>query len=386
MTISESLERQVVREWKTLFAAAASRVTSVRWAPFRALLERPEPFAHERDGLQPIRKTSAREPADVRRHVRYGYSDAKQIITAQRYTGSPPRIASQSAWLDVDGTKVFAVASGDDPEYPAGITRLQVPRYQHGVLIGLDERRLGVAGFDSEEYYVYEDNKLVRMRARELRSDGEITIDWTVTYDPDGEIGLLSSVVHWPSRTPELFVDYRRPTHSTMKDSLKLVSKAIPEAVAAWLQRSAPSDPVVAVALFYSEEIPSVTSALALLTEADRRRLAAQTHAGADPPLVWNPAEWTLVDPSPAEFSSNRELVEAGAALVAGWGPERLDAERRQLLLSAAREIAASPPPGIAVADDRDLIVVAVDGELADLDQTLLATVDEQAREDFERP
>jgi hypothetical protein len=359
--IDPPIWERVSADWPALLDGARERVHTERWAPQGATLERPEPLASEREGNLSITATTPDPPTDFSGAVRYGFAEDGTLVLAERF--GPSTI---SAWVEVDGLRVLIKCAPGGPDWNPNLMELVLPRYAGDRLTGLDARWIGAETIDIEERYGYDaDGRLTTIAVREHRDDGVHEIDYEATYDPDGELAMLRSRARIPEEGEQSSVDYQRRGAASVDAAQLYIEHSLPERVAAWARRVAPREPVAALALIYIREDGLLPPALAIVTEADRLRLAATAREPGVPAEVWNAGDWTLFDGEPDELMADTRLL-AAFEVVRSQAEEIGSDERvRRVLVKCAKAVANELP---------DLVVLAVDDELEDLERNLRAT------------
>jgi hypothetical protein len=147
----------------------------------------------------------------------------------------------------------------------------------------------------------------------------------------------------------------------------------LPDRIAAWVERVAPDEPGYCLAILYSADASSFVPASGLGTDSERRDWIDKFEPADRRSMLWNPAEYRLFDPEPAELMRDDNLA-AALELVAQESRATLDqAQPRKLLTAAAKTLAQRGFEGLRKTEP--FTVLAVDDELADLERCLRALV-----------
>jgi hypothetical protein len=104
-------------------------------------------------------------------------------------------------------------------------------------------------------------------------------------------------------------VVYVRRSARAVTAARRRVAAELPARISRWVERGAPAEPVVAIALVYSYDNAHLPPALALATESELRRWR-ETSAAREY-SVWAPAEHRCFEGLPAELTGDRDLDDA---------------------------------------------------------------------------
>ncbi|HEY6890275.1 MAG TPA: hypothetical protein VI300_20900 [Solirubrobacter sp.] len=360
------------RSWTDAAAAYASfveeterRVVRWGWGPGFASWERLEPFWNEQHGRRRSPVRLRKEPADKSSGELFGFDAAGDVLVSRRF-----RYDGSLEWETLrlaTGVCLMARSDGGDD---ARLEHIQVPAYMDGRLQRLDWFRLasGDSGVSwTGTLYAYEGDRLVAMRSagREPGQDVMRFPALRLTYADDGALLTIASDAGG--------VRYRRAATGEVARASRLIREEYPERIAAWAQRIAPAQELACLIIRYpyvSHEPLPPSLALGTARELQARRLARHQW-----PLLhlFDAVEYEHIDFAPAELDTP-ELRHAHQLLHQQWSSTDDLRQPRALLVDIAKRLAARSWTHLPIAPE-GLAIFAVDGEFADLERNLKASV-----------
>ena len=241
----------------------------------------------------------------------------------------------------LEGAKVLIGAAEGGPDWEPNLMSVAQRRTAGEILTGVDTRRTGREIVDIEERYDHDDEgRVASIHVRQHRAGGVGEEAFEAVYDERGALARLISTVRAPGEPERRSVSYARRDPGAVRDARRLVRDSLPGHVAAWVERAAPQEPVVALALLYSREIPGLPPALAIATERDRAQLAAREREPGIPPDVWNTAEWSVLEADVREFGEDVDLQAAYRLLLEHFRDTRAPDGVRDILVGCAQALA----------------------------------------------
>lgn len=190
-------------------------------------------------------------------------------------------------------------------------------------------------------------------------------------YAEDGELLMISA-----GEGPDVErVVYRRRARVATARAVRLVREELPERIAAWARRTAPSEALYCLAISYAEHYNHpMPPSLGLGTLRELHEWRASSTGGELHLTVCNPAEFACFDTEPAELIDDAELLDAYQALNQEWASTDDDRQPRQLLVAVAKSLSRRTWDQFSLGPD-GFAIYAVDLELADLERNLRASV-----------
>lgn len=350
-----------------LLDAARARVVTWRWGRSGSALEDPRPLLTEREwGFVP-RLLNRRPSEDCRR---YGLDADGSIVVAEDVEAGPSGDAVTCAvfWLEQDGgTRLLVRCQVRAPDTPVlwSLVRAQ----QHDGQLDRVDTWYGPPGrfMQVAETYEYADGHIAAIDKSWPSRDGSVKRErYAVVRSADHDVLRISCETLDP-RGQSLdapIVVFRRTNGPAVKAAKKHLLSALPDLVAAWIDRVAPDESCWALFVVYSEsEQPDVGLSLALATGAERIALASPDNDEA----IWNPADYRTFEVSPPELS-RPEFAEAWGLVVS----ELIATDRpvRSLAVACARHLQGTVH---AHPQTQTALVIPVDVELLDIDANLRA-------------
>jgi hypothetical protein len=178
-------------------------------------------------------------------------------------------------------------------------------------------------------------------------------------------------------------VVYVRAVDEDTAAAYRLVRASLPGQVFAWATRVAPDEPVYCVGLRYDFAEPRLAPpALGLATDDDRKRALAEPDPENRRRMLWDPAEWRLLDHEPDELYAE-PLITAWAALMQAYRSTGSAEDVRRLLITCARA-AWTEFDWSAITHSSPFAVYAVDDQFIDFERNLHDTVDGSVRATIE--
>lgn len=273
-------------------------------------------------------------------------------------------------WLEQDdGTRVLVRCQVRAPDTPV-LWSLIRAQQRDGRLDRVDTW-YGPSGRFTQvnETYDYADGHISVIDKSWPARDGTIQRErYTVARSADHDVLRISCERREPDGQPlnTPHVVFRRTNRPAVKAAKRHVLSALPELVAAWIDRVAPDEPCWALFLAYGEtEHPTVGLSLALATHTERIALVSSHNTEA----IWNPADYRTFDVSPPEltqpaFADAWDLVVSEAIAT--------DRPLRELAVACARHLRQQGTLGTHPRT-QSALVIPVDVELVDLGANLRA-------------
>lgn len=357
-----------------------AEVTEWRWASGETSWERPEPLWSEMRGHSSDGRAMSEPRGELGYVARYGYDGTGALRIARRAAGgtdAEPRYYDEVFWVSgPDGQPLLLEFHYDgirEPR-PLRLRCITAPASEGDVLTHV-VRWSGPPTGGGREVYDRQDGVITRVTEESYVGD-----EWVPRWEydcsyADGQLAMVTaSRVNEDGSRDDPYVVFRRSSGKAVRDAKRRLAQEVPDRVAHWAARVTPDEPVFALALLYSSEGPSVPPALGLATDRDRVALLS---ARADDPLtLWNPAEWSRLDPEPAELLTD-DLSACWQLLAQEWETTSDDREPRAMLIKAARAI---PPALRAIGFSSKPVVYAIDDELTDLDRNLKPILTQKQR------
>jgi hypothetical protein len=357
MTTDPAIEH-LGRSWQDAQAAGqeyrdAADAAVMRWAwgPNFAGWERLEPlFVQRAHGMRPTTRELA-EPEDRTTRDLFGFDAAGRVVVARQFQN----------WPTVGVRREQVLAEGQVGPVQlwferAELYRIGVPAFEGGRITEMAwhsyDVRDGFGGY--RERYAYEGGRLAVVQTEFSDPDRHPTRH-EVVWDDDGEVGrIIVDYGDGQHRTT-----YIRPPKGGIASVRKRVAAELVDRIVAWVARRAPAEPVWALALLYDAEgNPVLPPSLGLAVDAGR---------DDDPDVMFNPAEWRLMDPEPTEFA-DEAFAEDCLLLNQSWDAAGNFTAGRRMILEVARELRDRDWDGVLTRAE-DFHVYAVDLELEDLER-----------------
>jgi hypothetical protein len=354
--MSDPAQQHLGRSWVEVQADAQDHCDQVEaavvrwaWGPLFAGWERLEPLFMQRFHRERPKTRELPEPDDRTSRELFGFDDRGRVVTARQFRDWPTAGVSRENLL-VDGAE--------------GPVQLRFSRrgdwfelHQLGVPVFEDDRIVAITWHTKDlregftwwrERYGYDGDHLQRVRC-EFSDPEKESFEETIEWDADGEVARITG----PRSTI-----YIRPPKGGITPVRKRVAAELVERISAWVARCAPAEPIWALAVLYDAESGGATlpPSLGLAVDGDR---------DDDPDVMFNPAEWELMDPEPSEFADGA-FAEDCLLLNQVWDAAGDDSAGRRLLLDVARELRDGDwSATLSLAADFEVLLV--DLELEDL-------------------
>ncbi|WP_272476774.1 hypothetical protein [Baekduia alba] len=367
---------------KDAIGEAFEAVVEWEWQPVDVSLDEPHPFASERLGRSPAPVRQGWKPRNQTSAVRCGWDEAGRLRVARRFVdGKRDVVPSDDKILTFhfceagDHLDVYRMPRPDGtvPEELRTLVRRSV---DGGRLCGLTTwwpERFSSQPLWVRECYEYNPDGSVDtvVAQRDLGGDhlgvvrhGEPqrrVIRMEGVRDATG--GLISlhrqefSESGEPSTGRELL--WQRTDADELRAAEQVIVEQLPEAIRAWVERSAPDEPAYCLCVLYGS---TWGPSLGIGTTAE---LQGWGEASASDRMdrMWNPAEFRCFDPEPMELNTGA-LADAYRVTARSWGsrtPEKI----RAACLSVARYLRELTLP---LSSAKSFVVYATDLELVDLD------------------
>jgi hypothetical protein len=374
---------------------AEARVREWAWGPSGAWWERLEPFWSEQAGERPKTRRLRGKPERKSDAQLYGFDETGRVVVSRQFGdgfGNDDVVRRETLRVSGLAEDVVLVyeTEGARGVYRHGLGELHSPLHEDGELQRLDIwfKTSYAEGFRWwGTAYEYEDRRIAVIRSAQRgapdkgwqhKRSGHQLAELRVThrsplrlgYAEDGQLLTITGKR----------VIYRRRARAATARAMRLVRDELPERIAAWVRRTAPSEPLYCLAISYAEYYNDpLPPSLGLATLRELHEWRASSTGGPLHLTVFNPAEFACFDTEPAELTEDAALLDAYQVLNQEWVSTDDERQPRQLVVAVAKILAqrtwdelSSGPDGFAV--------YAVDLELTDLDRNLKATVPTQVR------
>ncbi len=355
---------------RDLLDAARARVVIWKWGRAESALEDPRPLLTERESGFAPRLLDRRPAQDCRR---YGLDADGLIVLAEDVEAGPSGDAVTWAafWLEQnDGTRVLVCCQVHANGTPVLWSLIRAQEHHDGRLDHVD-LWYGPSGrfIQVQETYEYTDGHLSAITKSWPTRDGTIDGEhFAIARDGDHDVLRISYEKRGPDRpSPDRpLVVFRRTRTPAVKAAKRHVLSALPELVAAWIDRVAPDKPCWALFVVYAEgeHLPDGLS-LALATHAERSALATPDNRDA----IWNPADYSTFDVSPPELR-HPEFADAWGLVVSDMAATERPV--RDLAVACARQL-RNESTVETHPQTKSALVVPLDVELVDIDANLRA-------------